>query len=95
MKAQGCQDVPSPSAITRALHRHDLIAPADSYAHRKVQRFEHPAPNDLWQMDFKGHFPLLGGGRCHPLTVLDDHMAPRPGAGGLRQRDVPRRCAGI
>ena len=26
----------------------------------------------LWQMDFKGHFGI-GGGRCHPLTVLDDH----------------------
>ena len=24
-------------------------------------------------MDFKGHFPLLSRGRCHPLTVLDDH----------------------
>ena len=24
-------------------------------------------------MDFKGHFPLLAGGRCHPLTLLDDH----------------------
>jgi hypothetical protein len=24
-------------------------------------------------MDFKGHFPMVGGGRCHPLTVLDDH----------------------
>ena len=24
-------------------------------------------------MDFKGHFPLLQGGRCHPLTLLDDH----------------------
>jgi hypothetical protein len=23
-------------------------------------------------MDFKGHFPLAGG-RCHPLTLLDDH----------------------
>ena len=23
-------------------------------------------------MDFKGHFPT-GAGRCHPLTVLDDH----------------------
>ncbi|WP_332632681.1 DDE-type integrase/transposase/recombinase, partial [Enterobacter hormaechei] len=22
--------------------------------------------------DFKGHFPF-GGGRCHPLTLLDDH----------------------
>lgn len=31
------------------------------------------APNELWQMDFKGHFPLLSRSRCHPLTVLDDH----------------------
>jgi len=37
-----------------------------------LQRFEHPAPNDLWQMDFKGHFAMVAG-RCHPLTVLDDH----------------------
>jgi len=36
------------------------------------QRFEHAAPNDLWQMDFKGHFPIARG-RCHPLTVIDDH----------------------
>ena len=35
-------------------------------------RFEHPAPNDLWQMDFKGHVPMRLG-RLHPLTVLDDH----------------------
>ncbi|WP_192365032.1 integrase core domain-containing protein, partial [Mesorhizobium mediterraneum] len=35
-------------------------------------RFEHEAPNDLWQMDFKGHVALHGG-RLHPLTVLDDH----------------------
>jgi len=26
----------------------------------------------MWQMDFKGHF-ALDKGRCHPLTVLDDH----------------------
>ena len=41
---------------------------------RPVQRFTHPTPNDLWQMDFKGHLPLASrSGRCHPLTVLDDH----------------------
>lgn len=38
-------------------------------------RFEHEAPNLLWQMDFKGHFALTDGhaGRCHALSVLDDH----------------------
>ena len=73
MRVLGGTDVPSPSAITRALHRHHLIDPESSYARRQIQRFEHPAPNDLWQMDFKGHFAMTGGGRCHPLTVLDDH----------------------
>jgi len=43
-----------------------------SATHEKPRRFEHAAPNELWQMDFKGHFPL-DRGRCHPLTVIDDH----------------------
>ena len=48
------------------------LTPPRGPRHRSWQRFEHQAPNDLWQMDFKGHFPLTRG-RCHPLTVLDDH----------------------
>ena len=63
--------VPSPSTITAILRRHDRIAIAER-AQRDWQRFEHPRPNDLWQMDFKGHFPT-GVGRCHPLTIVDDH----------------------
>ena len=63
--------VPSPSTITAILRRHDRIAPAER-SQRDWQRFEHPRPNDLWQMDFKGHFPT-GAGRCHPLTIIDDH----------------------
>ena len=35
-------------------------------------RFERAAANDLWQMDAKGAYPLASG-RCHPLSVLDDH----------------------
>lgn len=64
--------VPSPSTITAILHRHGLIDPAESAKRPHWQRFEHPEPNALWQMDFKGHFGL-DRGRCHPLTVLDDH----------------------
>ena len=37
------------------------------------QRFERAAANDLWQMDAKGAYPLAPGGRCHPLSILDDH----------------------
>jgi transposase InsO family protein len=67
---------PHPNTIAAILRRHgrqisahaDVTEPAN-------KRFEHEAPNLLWQMDFKGHFALTdpGAGRCHPLTVLDDH----------------------
>jgi transposase InsO family protein len=41
---------------------------------RAPSRFEREAPNELWQIDFKGHFALFGqSARCHPLTLLDDH----------------------
>ena len=60
------------STVTSILHRHQLIDSSASDAATPWQRFEHVAPNNLWQMDFKGHFALARG-RCHPLTVLDDH----------------------
>lgn len=62
----------APSTVTRILHRHQLIDPQKAEAATPWQRFEHAEPNDLWQMDFKGHFPTSAG-PCHPLTVLDDH----------------------
>jgi transposase InsO family protein len=68
----GHQSVPSPSTITAILHRHQLIDPREAQRHRPCTRFQHAHPNDLWQMDFKGDF-ALNGGRCYPLTVLDDH----------------------
>ena len=69
----GKAGVGSAGTITNILRRHGLIEPAVSRQHRPFVRFEHAAPNDLWQMDYKGHFALNGGGRCHPLTILDDH----------------------
>ena len=65
--------VPVASTITEILRRHGQLNERDGAGKPNVQRFEHAAPNDLWQMDFKGHFPMTRGGRCHPLTVLDDH----------------------
>lgn len=62
----------APSTITSILHRHDLISPQASEQATPWKRFEHDAPNDLWQMDFKGHFQTTEC-VCHPLTVLDDH----------------------
>jgi transposase InsO family protein len=63
---------PAISTITEILRRHGLLDGPRAGEPRDYQRFEHPEPNDLWQMDFKGHF-ALDQGRCHPLTVLDDH----------------------
>ena len=72
LSARGHELLPSPSTITAILRRHGRIDPSEGAKHRAWQRFERPEPNQLWQMDFKGHFALTDG-RCHPLTVLDDH----------------------
>jgi transposase InsO family protein len=69
---QGHQSVPAPSTITDILRRRQLLDPKESDKHRAFQRFERAAPNQLWQMDFKGEFAIARG-RCYPLTVLDDH----------------------
>ena len=63
---------PVRSTVHDILRRHGRIA-AQNGAVCAYQRFEKPAPNLLWQMDFKGHIALSGGGRCHPLTIVDDH----------------------
>lgn len=65
--------VPSASTITAILRRHERLDPKECAKHRPFQRFEMDRPNELWQMDFKGYFPLVNGGYCHPLTILDDH----------------------
>jgi transposase InsO family protein len=69
----GESQVPAASTIQAILRRHGLIDPVESTKHHAWQRFEYESPNDLWQMDFKGHFAMTSHTRCHPLTVLDDH----------------------
>ncbi len=71
LRQDGHPHVPAPSTITDILKRNGLLAPQRRLK-RDHQRFEEEEPNGLWQMDFKGHFPT-GQGRCHPLTVIDDH----------------------
>ena len=68
----GHGEVPAPSTVTDILHRHGLIDAKCSAQHTPWMRFEHPEPNQLWQIDFKGYVDTPAG-RCHPLTVLDDH----------------------
>src|SRR5262245_66583481 len=63
LKALKEPEVPSASTITAMLHRHQLITPEATEQHKPYQRFEHPHPNDLWQMDFKGYFALRASTR--------------------------------
>lgn len=56
--------------IHRILERNDLLneevhGPAPGH-------FQRSEPNELWQMDSKGKYPLEDG-ECHPLSILDDH----------------------
>lgn len=71
LRRQGLQ-APSPSTVTDILRRHGVPLGTFGGGEAAFIRFEHPRPNDLWQMDFKGHVPMRTG-RLHPLTVLDDH----------------------
>ncbi len=67
----GWPTVSAQSTISDILRRHGKLD-RDAQHPGLHTRFERAEPNELWQMDFKGHFPMAKG-RCHPLTVLDDH----------------------
>lgn len=63
---------PAPSSVHAVLRRHGRIHPVPG-GPRATGRFERDAPNQLWQMDFKGRTRLACGTWCHALTVIDDH----------------------
>ena len=60
-----------PITVHRILKRHGRIAAA-STARLARQRFAREHCNELAQMDFKGEYALRGGGKCYPLSLLDD-----------------------
>lgn len=68
----GHTHLPCARTIHAIFKRHGCIRPEASRAARPYQRFEKATPNELWQADFKGHFRMLDGQRCHPLNILDD-----------------------
>jgi len=61
----------SESTINRVLKRQGLVYDRE-VAGTAPRRFERAAPNELWQMDFKGPYRLTTG-RCVPLSIIDDH----------------------
>jgi putative transposase len=70
----GLSSVPAASTIGDILDRNGLLRPrrrrirvppsSSPLAHAQQ-------PNDVWCVDFKGHFALGNGQRCYPLTITD------------------------
>jgi len=84
-------DVPV-STLNRMIKRNGLLRVRE--CHRPaMSRFEREQPNELWQMDFKGEFPLKRG-YCYPLTILDDHSRFALGVFGLphQRAESVERC---
>lgn len=73
MAREGRNDLPCARTFNNIFQRHGLIERADSQAATPYERFEKSAPNEMWQADFKGHFAMSNGYRCHTLNILDDH----------------------
>ncbi len=65
------EGIPMPvRTIHRILERHRLVS--EDVHGPALSRFQRSEPNELWQMDSKGKYPLPDG-ECHPLSILDDH----------------------
>lgn len=65
---------PARSTVFDILERHGRVQ-----ARHRHRRWKHPgaapinttAPNQIWTVDFKGHFLMRNGLYCYPLTILD------------------------
>lgn len=87
--------------VHRILLRYGLVRVEDRHP-AASKRFERGAPNELWQLDFKG-MPLSRN-ECLPLAVLDDHSRFLVGlfeTAGTEAKPVRQhlttvfRCAGL
>ena len=87
--------VPAASTIGDILDRYGLIRPRR--ARLRVPPNPNPLgsceqPNDVWCVDFKGHFACGDGQRCHPLTITDGAIRYLIKCEGLAQpQDSPVR----
>lgn len=72
MEDKGYPDLPCARTFNNVFQRHGLIEEEDSIAATPHQRYEKAVPNEMWQADFKGHFKMEDGYKCHPLNILDD-----------------------
>lgn len=73
MENDGYINLPSSRTFNEIFKRNGLISKENSEAATPYKRFEKSYPNEMWQADFKGHFALENGVRCHPLNIIDDY----------------------
>jgi transposase InsO family protein len=57
--------------VHRVLQRHGRVNPKDK-ERTATKRFARESCNELAQMDYKGEYSIRGGGKCFPLSFLDD-----------------------
>ena len=72
LENNGYTDLPCARTVNNILQRNGCISETESQKHKEFLRFQREHCNELWQIDFKGDFPLLDGTRCYPFDVIDD-----------------------
>lgn len=73
LENDGVAGIPSTKTVNNILKRNGLIEREASLAATPYIRFEKSYPNEMWQGDYKGHFAMRDGNRCHPLNIIDDY----------------------
>ena len=72
LENNGYTDLPCARTVNNILQRNGCISETESQKRKEFLRFQREHCNELWQIDFKGDFPLLDGTRCYPFDVIDD-----------------------
>lgn len=88
--------LPAASTVGDLYKREGLVEPRP-----RRRRWSHPgrvlhkveAPNQLWNVDFKGQFRVGDGKTCYPLTVTDTHTRYLLACDGLSSTAHSGACA--
>lgn len=72
LENNGDTNLPCIRTANNILQRNGCISETESQKRKEFLRFQKEHCNELWQIDFKGDFPLLDGTRCFPFDVIDD-----------------------
>lgn len=72
MENDGYTGLPCVKTYNNIFKRNGLIEKEASLAATPHKRFEKAFPNEMLQGDFKGHFAMKNGKRCHTMNNIDD-----------------------